>query len=750
MFTIKADGREIYNPALFDEQYQVINPELTLEVNKAGSLSFTMPPCNAMWGSLNKLTSVISVEQDGIEIFRGRVMNDETDTYKQRYVYCEGELAYLLDSIQRPYEFSGNAVDLFKQFITNHNESVNAEKQFTIGRITAVDTSTAAAIDASSHSDTFTEIEDRLLDAYGGYIRIRHENGTRYIDYLSESGDDNTQPIQFGVNLLDLKESISAEDIFTVLIPTGAMQNGDDGKFDALLNITSVNNGLDYIEDAEGIAKYGRIWKRKHWDYIEDAAELKEKGQEYLATGITEDATLTITAVDMHFVDPKKQRIAIGDMVQILSNPHGLDRVTICYKIVMPLQEPEKTVYTFGEPEKTLTDNVVTVNESTGGGGGGGRTTEEEVQDIIRWAYARADEDNARYEILTGELEQSTGRLSEAEIRLNGVEATIQLKADRDIVDAYGERISKAEVSLDGALAQINLKADQEIVTEYGTRLSRAEIAIDGANAAIAMKADQSQVTDQGERLTNAEVNINGLQADILLKASHEELNTLGERLSKAEASIQVNANGIEMKVSRNGIISAINQTAESVRISANKINLDGYVTMEDFEALQGTVENLWSEQLIVDSVSANHVSGGEADFDNLVFGTIAGKSSDAWVADIINNQSSIKVGGATVATQNWVSGRGYATQSWVNNQGFATTAALNTQINNVNNWVLENYATKSWVNAQNYLTKGALTTKEITVVSSVNATKATIASGFTYVSNVTYNTTKYTIVTFA
>lgn len=455
MFTIKADGRELYNPALFDEKFQVINPELTLEVNKAGSLSFTMPPCNVMWGSLNKLTSVISVEQDGNEIFRGRVMNDETDTYKQRHVYCEGELAYLLDSIQRPYEFSGKAVDLFKQFITSHNESVNAEKQFAIGHITAVGENKEAAIDTSEYSDTFTEINNKLLNAYGGYIRVRHVNATRYIDYLPKAGNDNTQPIQFGVNLLDLKESISAEDVFTVLIPTGAMQKGDNGRFTEPLKISSVNNELDFIEDAEGVAKYGRIWKTKHWDYIEEPQALKEKGMEYLRTGISEDATLTIKAVDMHFVDPEKQRIAIGDMVRILSDPHGLDRVTICYKIVMPLQEPDKTEYTFGEPEKTLTDNVVKVDEATGGGGGG-RTTEEEVKDIIRWAYAQADQENARYNILTGELNQVTGDLSEANIRLNGVEATLDLTVKKDDLissinmSAEGIKISSELIELDG------------------------------------------------------------------------------------------------------------------------------------------------------------------------------------------------------------------------------------------------------------------------------------------------------------
>lgn len=521
MFKIKVDGKELYNPSLFDEKYQVISPELQLEVNKAGSLSFTMPPCNAMWGSIKKMTSIITVEQDGTEIFRGRVMNDETDTYKQRSVYCEGELAYLLDSIQRPYDFSGNAVDLFKQLITKHNECVNKEKQFTIGSITAVDTNTEAAIDSDEHTDTFTEISDRLLNAYGGYLRTRYVNGTRYIDYLSESGGKNSQPIQFGVNLLDLKNSISAEDVFTVLIPTGAMQKDDDGKFTEALKISSVNNGLDYIEDAEGVAKYGRIWKTKHWDYIEDPAELKEKGLEYLKTGIEEETTLTITAVDMHFVDPKKQRIGIGDHVQILSTPHGINITTMCNKMTVPLQEPDGTVYTFGEPKTTLTDNVVQTDEevSSMGGGGGGQSLEEEVKDVIRWAYAQADEEEAKYEILTGELDKTNGRLSTAEIRLDGVDATI------------------------------------------------------------------------------------------------------------------------ELKVSKNELISAINMSPESIKISSAKIDLEGQAFTSDLIVHAG--------------VSAYSVVAGEADFDNIVFGTINDKNPDDWVADMI-------------------AGKGFATQAWCLSQ-FAT-----------------------------------------------------------------------------
>ena len=55
-------------------------------------------------------------------------------------------------------------------------------------------------------------------------------------------------------------------------------------------------------------------------------------------------------------------------------------------------------------------------------------------------------------------------------------------------------------------------------------------------------------------------------------------------RASSAEGNLQaqitVNANEISQRVSKNGVISAINQTSESVTIDARKINLNGYVTI--------------------------------------------------------------------------------------------------------------------------------------------------------------------------
>ena len=81
MYTIYADGQLLYSPTEAEEGYAVFDPKLTMELNKAGSLEFTMPPSNVMYDQLQKLKTYVTVEQDGTEIWRGRVLHDEKDFY---------------------------------------------------------------------------------------------------------------------------------------------------------------------------------------------------------------------------------------------------------------------------------------------------------------------------------------------------------------------------------------------------------------------------------------------------------------------------------------------------------------------------------------------------------------------------------------------------------------------------------------------------------------------------------------------
>lgn len=67
------------------------------------------------------------------------------------------------------------------------------------------------------------------------------------------------------------------------------------------------------------------------------------------------------------------------------------------------------------------------------------------------------------------------------------------------------------------------------------------------------------------------------IQTSNLIESKVSSINT---RLGSAESSIRQTANELSKKVSKNGIISEINQSPESVKIKASKINLDGDLTL--------------------------------------------------------------------------------------------------------------------------------------------------------------------------
>lgn len=127
----------IYAPGSALETTKLINPTLTREFGKAGSLEFTIPLGNVAHSALQKLRTVVSVEQDGKLIWQGRVMSHEQDFLLRQKVYCEGELAYLNDTDVPPYTAKDVTIRQFLDFLCdNHTELTDEYKEFYIGNVT--------------------------------------------------------------------------------------------------------------------------------------------------------------------------------------------------------------------------------------------------------------------------------------------------------------------------------------------------------------------------------------------------------------------------------------------------------------------------------------------------------------------------------------------------------------------------------------------------------------------------------------
>ncbi len=365
MYRIYADDKELHDPSLIHEGCGVLSPKVTAEINKAGSLTFTLPTSNNLYGQLEKLKTKVKVFQNDEKIFTGRVLNDDRNFYNQKNTYCEGEFSYLIDSIQRPYSYSGSVDGLFRKLINNHNSRVEADKRFTVGKVTVEGEITC---NSNDYPTTLDEINKQIIDVVGGIINFRDVGDSRYIDLIASSKDDgdvetSSQIIEFGVNLLDITEHITAENIYTVIIPLGKTLENDKGEnTDEKLDISEINDGKDYIEDETAVSLFGRIERKVDFSDCDDPHKLMSLGSAELKKNIKMSIALTVKAVDMHLLNVDVELIKVGTWVRVLSHPHKLDDYFQCTRISYDLEKPENNEYEFGFNRTSLTDTQV--NES--------------------------------------------------------------------------------------------------------------------------------------------------------------------------------------------------------------------------------------------------------------------------------------------------------------------------------------------------------------------------------------------------
>lgn len=357
MYQISCDGYILHDTRL-EKEYRVISPKCKLKTNTTGTLSFQIAPIHPYYSIIQKLSSEITLTQDGDWIFTGRVLNDEKDFNNIKNIICEGELAYLLDSNQRQAEYHDQTVSqYFSTVIGKHNAMVEQRKQFTVGMVTVEDDNDSL-YRYSNYENTWDTIKGKLIDKLGGYIRSRHLNNVRYIDYVSSYGSVNSQVINFGKNILNLKQYIKGENVATAIIPLGATLEESVGSssIQKRLTIESVNSGVDYVFDQDAVDVYGWIFDTVIFDSVTLPENLKQKGQSELAKRKLLNIQLELNAVDLHLFDVDIQKIKLGDSIRVISEPHGIDRFMTVSEINIDISKPSATSIVLGDQTSSLTE----------------------------------------------------------------------------------------------------------------------------------------------------------------------------------------------------------------------------------------------------------------------------------------------------------------------------------------------------------------------------------------------------------
>lgn len=631
MFYISLDGKQIYKP--LDDLLILFNPRLTLEMGKAGSLEFDIPQKNPYYDKLNQLTTEVTVDMDSEEIFHGRVLSVQRAFNNVRHVYCEGDLSYLIDSVQKGVQYAGTTHDLFSRIIANHNARVDANKRFMVGTVNIENRSIVLVGQSNSENmnagnidykqiaidsivdewnNSFDYIQTCLIDYCGGYLRTRRVNGTIYIDLLQDFGNTSVQEIELGRNMLDLTEELSVEDVFTVLIPLG-----DDN-----LTIASVNGGSDELVDRAGVARFGRIVRTHVFSNVTNASTLLENGRRLLASSVNVPRTISVRAVDLHLVNKSINPIKIGDKVTITSYVHEVNDTLTCTKIEYDLERPENNNYTFGNPRQTLTQRYredVRLKNDAYGNSAASPTAASAKSAAAASAAAAKKADT--------EKDKALKDFYDTWIKENKEEGEVSLGA---LYKKYiGDReylINKVGIDLDAKTGNLNIESIHKTVTDQGRIIAEntANINIIQTDTEVAIQ----NVTDRQDHLANVEATHHtevtqrcdelGSSIDLMAR----DINEFEDRTTAATANINMRADDIESRIGLNAsyigtidnrevshfatIQAWANETESALELKADKVYVDGLL-----EAQRANIEDLTAGRTTASKIRATNIIAG-------------------------------------------------------------------------------------------------------------------------------------------
>lgn len=583
MYKVYIDDKLLYDSSL--ELLQLHNPSLELELNKAGSFSFIIYPDHPYFNRVKKLSPIITVKQKGFIIFRGRVLDLEQRFYNEKNVLCEGELAFLTDSVQRPYDFqSGDKhttiPELFAFFINNHNSQVDENHRFKVGKVTVSDGNNYIVRKNDDYSKTLEAIKSKLLDVYGGYLWIRHEADGNYIDYLKDFNVLSSQPIKFGKNLLDLKRFSRGADIATAIIPLGA-KNTETGE---RVTIESVNNGIDFICDETEADRYkSKIFKVMYWDDVTTPNALLKKAESALEEAVNVPGSVELTAVDLAAHDTEFSAFHLGTYVKTESEPHELDLTMLVTKLSIKLDSPGSNKLTLGAIFPTGSDQIIDKGSNNDWYNDIKTSVDNDIGEAIsivkKELYSSIEQSE---EAIRGEVSETVKTINS---RIETTEKTVSFLEQKS--DELALSVSNFEIELD------ELSGDYTILSRSVSQLS---IDLEGIEAVVSAHGEDigdlsslisqtaESITSEVTRAQNAESSLSSKitqTASSIRSEVSSSISGVNGRIDETETSIsyiEQTINSIDLavenKVGYDDIINAIRISTEGVKIQASKLDL--------------------------------------------------------------------------------------------------------------------------------------------------------------------------------
>ena len=356
---LKLNGQEY---PIHDDVSKLTSGSVKQGINSIDSFSFTILPNNFGFNKIQDFKTLISVynEKRKRYEFQGRVLYSSnsmaTNGLITKSVVCESFLGYLQDSRQEyVYEQNWTPTELLTTLLATHNSQVEPEKQFIVGEVFS-DENIYVGIQRES---TWDCIKKKIIEKVGGEIQLRVGDDCMYIDIVKERGARRSTTIELSKNMLSITKESDPSSYITRLIPLGA-KISEDGE--ERVDITAVNNGLNYIDDELAIANFGIHIEYEYWDDVHEPDILLTKARNFLTENNKILQKFKINTLDLALIDIDIDYIDVCNYYPIKNGLLGIDDTLRVISKTIDIIDEASTNVEIGDNFKTLSDLEVETN----------------------------------------------------------------------------------------------------------------------------------------------------------------------------------------------------------------------------------------------------------------------------------------------------------------------------------------------------------------------------------------------------
>lgn len=391
MYKVKVDEKLLCFTGSVDGMEYVTDPDVKLVVNGVDSFSFAIYPQHPLYREIECKVSRVKIWRDSKLLFYGEVTGYSRDMYGIRTYDCEGALAWLND-LHFSYAISGaTPKEVLYWYIKLYNQKLrDKSKSFELGTVTVhkalTQSGTEGTIARSSgvYPSFWEEIQDKLLDSFGGILRVRYvgsDTCAGYIDWLAIPDGTCSQDVRYAKNLLNCDWTYDCTALATAVVPLGKRKDSS-GDNEVRLTIDKADDDdatfmIQYMTGTDDLVKsgnmvysksrmekYGLIQQAVTFDDITDAGTLAYQGAVWLRQNGKAASTIRAEAIDLADIDESVEHFTHGDYVRTKLPGDSAESLFPITAIEIPIAAPENAKLTVGTQESGITSG-------SGGQGGG-------------------------------------------------------------------------------------------------------------------------------------------------------------------------------------------------------------------------------------------------------------------------------------------------------------------------------------------------------------------------------------------